>query len=253
MRAKIFWAVLISTLWAAVPLFAQTDSTNVKSIVERMIDLEKTTQEKQDTWAAERAELKARSSALQATIAFLKDRKATDEERLSALDRTLADLEQRIARAGGLEDSVKTALGQLCDAIEPSVRGDLPYRTADRQSRFDGLKSDIENPGVFPAEKIQKLFDFLQTEAAYGITVEVAEQRIAVGADTLVAQVLRTGRLGLYWRTPNGNRAGRFDRETGAWVELGSGPRGRISRAVEMALRERPIEVIALPVGRIQP
>lgn len=253
MRARIFWAVLVSTLWGAAPLLAQTDSTNVKSIVERMIDLEKNTQQKQDTWAAERAELKARSSALQATIEFLKDRKATDEERLATLDRSLADFELRISGSGSIEDSLEAVLVEVSEAMEPSVRGDLPFRIADRQSRFDGLKTDIENPGVLPAEKIRKLFEFLQTEAAYGVTVEVAEQRIAVGADTLVAQVLRAGRLGLFWRSSDGNRAGRFDRETSSWVELSGSSRSKIGRAMDMALRERPFEVIALPVGRIQP
>jgi hypothetical protein len=253
MRTTIFWAVLTSAILGAAPLLAQTDSTSVKAIVERMIDLEKIAQQKKDDWAAERAELQARSAALSATIAFLRDRKATDEERLAALNRTVADLERRIAEAASLGDTVRSALEELCGAIEPSVRGDLPYRVGDRQSRFDALRADIGNPGVIPAEKIRKCFDFLQTEAVYGITVEVADQRIAVGADTLVAQVLRTGRIGLYWRTPDGNRAGWFDREKGAWVELGGGDRGRIGRAVEMALRQRPIEVIALPVGRIQP
>jgi hypothetical protein len=253
MRKAIFWAAFVSAVCGAAPLFAQVDSTDVKAIVDRLIELEKTTQKNQEAWAADRAELQARATALKATLAFLKDRQATDETRLAALEQSLAALERQITHSGELEDSLQSALNSICDALDPIVRGDLPFRVADRQSRLDGLRSDIASPDVPPAEKVRKVFEMLQSESAYGVTVEVAEQRVAVGADTLIAQVLRVGNLALLWRTPRGDRAGRFDRATNSWVELPANARGSIRKAIEMAERERPYDVVPLPVGRIQP
>jgi hypothetical protein len=253
MRKTLLLAALISAACGASPLIAQVDSTNVKAIVDRLIALEKTTQKNQEAWAVERAELQARSTALKATLAFLKDRKATDETRFATLEQSLADLELQIAHSGEIQDSLQSALNGLCEALEPIVRGDLPFRSADRRSRLDGLKADIASADVPPAEKVRKLFEMLQTEAAYGITAEVAEQRVAVGTDTLLVEVLRVGSLALLWRTPRGDRAGRFDRATASWVELPAESRGRIGRAIEMASRERPFEVVPLPVGRIEP
>lgn len=244
---------LVSVLFGAAPASAQTDSVSVKAMVERMVEVEKTAQKNQDAWAAERADVQARCASLKATVAFLKDRKATDEERVAALDQSLADLERRIAEWNGLDDSLQVALKSLCGVLEPGVLDDLPFRAGDRQMRLAELESDVARPDASPAEKVGRLFDLLQTEAAYGITSDVSEQKVAVGADTLFAQVLRVGNLSLLWRTPDGKRGGRYDRATNSWIELPANSRGRIKRAIDMASRKRPVEVISLPVGRIQP
>lgn len=253
MTKAIFLAAFIFAVGGASPLVAQVDSTDVKAIVDRLIELEKTTQKRQEAWAVERSELQARSTALKATLAFLKDRKATDETRLATLEKTLADLGQQIAHSAELEDSLESASNALCEALEPIVQGDLPFRVGDRRSRLDALKADIAGSDVPPAEKVRKLFEMLQSEAAYGITTEVVEERVAVGADTLLVQVLRVGNLALLWRTSRGDRGGRFDRATNSWIELPAKSRSGIGRAIEMASRERPFEVVPLPVGRIQP
>jgi len=71
--------------------------------------------------------------------------------------------------------------------------------------------------------------------------------------DEVNVDVLRLGRVALFWRTPDGARAGVYDPGAAAWVERDSGERRRIGLALEMATRTRPIEVVDLPLGRIAP
>ena len=76
--------------------------------------------------------------------------------------------------------------------------------------------------------------------------------QIVVDGTEIWADVLRVGRLALFWRTPDTSRAGSFDPAAGAWIELDRGDHRAISRAMEIAARMRPIEVIGLPLGRIE-
>jgi hypothetical protein len=81
----------------------------------------------------------------------------------------------------------------------------------------------------------------------------VVQERIHVGGDSLFVDVLRLGRVSVFWRTPDGDKVGEFDRATWSWVELPGKYIRTISDAMDMAARIRPVEVISLPLGRIQP
>ena len=71
--------------------------------------------------------------------------------------------------------------------------------------------------------------------------------------EPVFANVFRLGRMSIFWKTPDGTRVGEYDRVNDRWVELPRSYARRISAAVEMADRQRPIELIQLPVGRISP
>ena len=76
-------------------------------------------------------------------------------------------------------------------------------------------------------------------EAQYGETVEVTPRTVAVGDEEIHADVLRIGRLALFWRSPDGSRVGTWDPAVGAWIELDGGAR-IIGRAMEMATAHAP-------------
>jgi hypothetical protein len=186
-------------------------------------------------------------------VAFLRERKSSDEQELSTLERNIADLDRRSVESEGLGDSLQVTLTTLYDALERCVHDDLPFRLEEREPRLSELKNDLSRPDNSPAEKIRRLLQVYQIEAAYGATADVMEQPVTLGADTFPARVLRVGRLALFWRTKDGRRVGRYDRSARSWVELGSMYRKSIGQAFDMVERRRPIEAISLPVGRIDP
>jgi hypothetical protein len=90
-------------------------------------------------------------------------------------------------------------------------------------------------------------------ETEYGKSVEVNQAEIELQGAPIFVDVLRVGRLSLFWRTPDGAKAGTFDRATWSWVELPDRYNRTIGEAMDMASRVRPVQLIALPLGRIQP
>ena len=89
--------------------------------------------------------------------------------------------------------------------------------------------------------------------ANVGDTVEVYQQRIDVEGETVFADILRLGRLSIFWQTPDGKRAGEYDRVGKKWVEFPAGFSRSIQIAIEIANKRRPIELIKVPVGRLAP
>ena len=88
-------------------------------------------------------------------------------------------------------------------------------------------------------------------ETEYGRTVEVYQNTIELDGQSLLVDILRLGRLSLFCQTPDGNVVGYYDRAAGTWVTIAPGYRNDINKAVAMARRERSIDMVTLPIGRI--
>ena len=255
MRALL---VHIAMLLSAAPLLAQSDTTSVDttsvaSIVARTLRIEQATQRAQDAWGAERSDLLTRYIALKGNVEFLMGRKANDERQLAELSESIAELQQRMADLKRLETAVRDTVRTIDGRLEQSVHGDLPFLLAEREKRLASLKSELASSDAAPAELLRRLLEALQFEAAYGSTADVTQQRLAVGADSVSAQVVRIGRLALFWRSTDGKRAGRYDRAAQTWVELPSKYGRGIGEAIDMASHLRPAGIVSLPIGRIGP
>jgi len=137
--------------------------------------------------------------------------------------------------------------------LEESVDAGLPFLPQEREMRLATVKDELVRPDVTSAEKLRRLLEVLQVEAGYASSVEVYQDVITVGEEEFHADVLRLGRAALFWRTPDGDRVGHFDPAAGLWSELPGADKRRISLAMEMADRMRTVELIDLPLGRIEP
>lgn len=211
------------------------------------------TQQQQDAWAAERADLVARWRAATADVQWLGQRRAAAALRVEAASDRVAELERRLAEADRLEASMTDTLLVLLGRLETSVERSLPFLPEERAARLESLRGVLARPDTAPAEKLRRVLEAILVEAGYGGSVEVVGQEITIGGETIHADVLRLGRVALMWRTPDGARAGVYDPGRAAWTETGSGERRRIGLAMEMAQRLRAVEVVDLPLGRIEP
>ena len=246
--------LLIGLLIAAYSLaLAQTDAGHVENTVDGTIGVQKQTQKEQDAWAKEQAELETRYRNAKAQIAYLNDRKAVEQKKADALTDRVNELQRRLDESLKLEANLQDTLRAVMNHLESWVNRDLPFLMSERSARIAGLKDELARPEVTGAEKLRRILEALQIEANYGGTVEVVQDEITVGSEKLFVDLLRIGRVSVFWRTPDGNRVGEYDVATRKWVELPDSYSRTLGRAMDMAMRIRPTELIALPLGRIQP
>jgi len=254
MRRSLFTSVVLAGLAAAsLPLPAQTGFEDVKETVDEAIGVRKETQESQDAWTKEKAELTLRFRTARANVAYLTERKDFEERKAQALSESIAELERRLDESSRLRASLQDTLSALLIRLEDWVERDLPFLEEEREARLASLREEIVNPETIGAEKLRRILEALMIETNYGNTVEVTQDEIRLGDEDLFVDVLRLGRVSLFWRTTDHERAGEFDRATDRWVELDGRYKGPIGEAMEMATRIRPVEVISLPLGRIEP
>jgi hypothetical protein len=232
---------------------AQTEPVQVEATIDSTIGIRQATQQQADTWSSDRAALAQRYRAAEASIAYLTERRRLAADRLGGLEGRVGELQRRLAESARLQTGLEDTLGVFFARLEAWVASDLPFLPAERHLRLDHLRQELARPEVPPSEKLRRLLEAFQIEAQYGGTAEVYQDRVLVGADSLFVDVLRLGRLSLFWRTPDGARAGEYDRAAGAWVDLPGKHHRAIGLAMEMAERRRTVDLVSLPLGRIRP
>ena len=232
--------------------FAQ-DAGDLQETVQESVSTRQDTQHKLDDWAEQKADLTTRFRAARANVEWLQGRRSEELEKVDALEGRIAEMGRRLMEAQRLEGSIQDSLMVILVELENSVGEGLPFLPEERDLRLRSVRRDLVQPDVPSAEKLRRLLEALQVEAGYASTVEVYQDRIEIDGQEVHADVLRLGRLSLFWRTPDGNRVGHYDRAAGVWTELWGRHDRAISRAMEMATRIRPMALVDLPLGRIEP
>ena len=250
MKRAVLVALLL-VLMVEQPL-AQSSVDDVRETVQGTVDIDQRTQKERDAWASEQAGLEARYRTAKANIAYLAERMAGEEKAVAGLTESIEELERRERESKLLRSNLQDTLDAIMSRLEEFVAQDLPFLTDERERRLGVLCRELTRPEVTGAEKLRLLLEALQVETEYGKSVEVNQQEIMLEGTSMFADVLHVGRVSLFWQTPDGEKVGTFDRGSWEWVELPASYGRTIGDAIEMASRIRPVELIALPLGRVQ-
>ncbi|MCW7753899.1 DUF3450 domain-containing protein [Desulfobotulus sp. H1] len=219
---------------------------------EKGMEAEAGTQKAREAWARERRELLSRMESLEEENRRL----GRDRDRLSRsrdhLERDVAAIERELMEARRLEDELDGRLDEVLLRLEGSMASDLPFLEEERTQRLAMLQDLMVDPDAGPAERLRRIMEALRIEADYGFTVELGRIPLQLGQDEVLAQVLRLGRLGLFYRTGDG-RVGYYDAGEKRWQPLEASWDASFARAFDVATRKRAPELVTLPVGRILP
>ena len=136
---------------------------------------------------------------------------------------------------------------RMIEGIERSVALDVPFLMREREERIAALKDIMERSDVSVAEKFRKVMEAYQIELDYGTTTEAYEQTLTFGDETRNYNMLRIGRIGLYFQSEDATITGRWDNEAREWVEDNSA-RNEVRTGLRMARQLIAPEIITVPV-----
>lgn len=138
---------------------------------------------------------------------------------------------------------------RMIDGLEQSISLDVPFLLDERTERIDALKDIMERSDVSVAEKFRKVMEAFQIENDYGTSSEWYRQSITLeDGSTRDYNVLRIGRVGLYFQSDDTRITGRWDTEVGDWVEDNSA-RNEIRKGLRMAKQLIAPELILIPIN----
>lgn len=145
-------------------------------------------------------------------------------------------------------------MARMVEVLDQWVRLDTPFLPEERRLRVDSLRGLLGRTDVPLAEKFRRVVEAYRIEAEYGLSIEAYAGSLSAGEGTgegtQSVNFVRVGRVGLYYLSLDGRRAGVWDSRAGTWRELPEQHRAGIEHAMEIAQKLAPPDLVRLPLPR---
>ena len=161
---------------------------------------------------------------------------------------TLEDISISMDQVDVINRQIFPLMERMIDGIEQSIALDIPFLLEERTKRVEVLKETIERSDVSVAEKFRKVMEAYQIEMDYGSSNEYYVQSLEVDGSVREYNMLRIGRVGLYFQSDDTSITGWWNAELGAFEELGNEHRNEVRKGIRVARQLIAPELVLLPV-----
>ncbi|WP_051327480.1 DUF3450 domain-containing protein [Desulfatibacillum aliphaticivorans] len=251
MNPKYFLCFLL--MLAASPALAGNVLDTVEKPLGDSIHIRQDAQKKMDKWGVERQELEARYRELQSLVEQQTKTLNASKEREQSLEQAAAQKQTRLENARRMGEELTPFLHDSLSRLELLIYEGDAFLIPERQARLDRLRTTISAPDISPGEMYRKVMEAFLVEAEYGNTVEVYRETLNVEGADIRANVLRFGRLAMFCQTLDEKQCGVLDSATGQWRRLPAKFVPELSRAFSMAQKQLPMDIVSLPLGKVNP
>jgi hypothetical protein len=161
---------------------------------------------------------------------------------------TLEDISISMDQVDVINRQIFPLMERMIDGVEQSVALDIPFLMEERTNRVAALKETLERSDVSVAEKFRKVMEAYQIEMDYGSSNDYYTQSLEIGGSVREYNMLRIGRVGLYFQSDDTSVTGWYNAELGAFEELGNEHRNEVRKGIRVARQLIAPELILLPV-----
>jgi hypothetical protein len=161
---------------------------------------------------------------------------------------TLDDISLSMDQVDVINRQIFPLMERMIDGLEQSIALDIPFLMEERTGRVDTLKDIMERSDVSVAEKFRKVMEAYQIENDYGSSSETYRQSLEIEGTVRDYNMLRIGRIGLYFQSDDSRITGAWDAGQNAYVILGNEHRNEIKKGIRMAKDLIAPELLLLPV-----
>jgi len=189
------------------------------------------------------------------TLNEYKALKSYDDQLSKIIDAQFAEIANINNQIDSLDDiniDILPLLKTMTDTLRKVINIDIPFLKEPRIDRVNNLDELLLRADITTAEKFRKVFEAYQIEANFGKTIENYPGYIVLNGDEVAVDFFRLGRLGLYYRTPNGKETGFWNLNTNDWSHEGSGLDDDIKVALDISNRQSPPNFITLPLKPVE-
>jgi hypothetical protein len=242
--AAVFIAV--SALTVSGGVFAQTVD-QILQADQRRLNLAQQSQERINNIVEGTRSLEDEYRAINKEIDGLKVYNRLMTAQVEGQTATLEDIALSMDRVDVINRQIFPLMERMIDGLDQSVQLDVPFLMEERTKRIADLKAIMERSDVTVAEKFRKVMEAYQIENEYGTSSEHYEQTLTFDNATRSFNMLRIGRIGLYFQSDDTKITGRWNNETREW-ELYDSARNEVRKGLRMARQLIAPELIVIPV-----
>ena len=245
---RIGVALFATTIIAASgSVFAQTVD-QVLQAEDRRLNLAQQSQERINTIVEGTRSLEDQYRAINKEIDGLKVYNRLMTAQTSGQQAVLDDIALSMDQVDVINRQIFPLMERMIDGLEQSVNLDVPFLMEERTDRVTSLKNIMERSDVSVAEKFRKVMEAFQIENDYGTSSEWYTQSLTLDDATRSYNILRIGRIGLYFQSDDAKITGRWDNTARQWV-MDDSARAEIRKGLRMARQLIAPELIIVPVA----
>lgn len=168
---------------------------------------------------------------------------------VKAQEAEMEDLAGSIDKVTVIERQITPLMIRMIDGLEQFVELDLPFLLEERRKRVADLRALMERADVTVAEKFRRVTEAYQVEIDYGRTMLAYKGTLTLDGATREVNMLRVGRIGLYYQTVDASSTGVWNPGTGAWEALDSSEaRNQVRQGLRIANKQVAPDLLLLPV-----
>ena len=161
---------------------------------------------------------------------------------------TLEDIGLSMDQVDVINRQIFPLMERMIDGLDQSIKLDIPFLMEERTGRVDNLKDIMSRSDVSVAEKFRKVMEAYQIENEYGSTIEDYKQSLTIDGATRSFNMLRIGRIGLYFQSDDTKITGRWDNDNRTW-EIDNSARNEVRKGLRVARQLVAPELIIIPVS----
>ncbi|MBT8114216.1 MAG: DUF3450 domain-containing protein [Arenicella sp.] len=171
------------------------------------------------------------------------------QKQLDAQQKAQADIRKSIANSKDLEPQIVPLLNKMLGALEQFIRADLPFHMDDRMESISELKSLMLNSEASNSDRFRNIMDIYTVETEYGNTYEAYPGTVVIEGVETPVDMLRVGRLGLYYQTKDQKQSGRYDMASKSFQPLPDSANRDIRKAIKIAAKTIAPELMSVPIS----
>ncbi|MEA2080386.1 MAG: DUF3450 domain-containing protein [Pseudomonadota bacterium] len=137
---------------------------------------------------------------------------------------------------------------RMIDQLGLFLETDLPFLPAERRQRVSLLRELLDRADVTLAEKYRRVLEAYQIELDYGRTIEAYRDELDVNGTRRTVDMLRVGRIGLYYQSLDGKYSGYRDQASKTWVALDGMDRLAVRQGLRVARQQVAPELLRVQV-----
>ena len=253
MIKRIFLSTTVFLLMANLFVFAQTDLEKTENTMKSAIEREGQVQEKIENWTSDKEDLVSEIRTIQTTNTWLEYQIQKYNIYIDRLNQQIELLNKKRLEARKVREGLEPYLEkEVLVQLDEFIASDMPFYEEVRIQGVKDAKNTMNAPRGTLSEKLSQVLSILEIEANYGREVGTSDETLALDGRETEVTILRFGRVSMFYISLDGKKVGWWNEQTRAWEALPKNFGREINRALQMAKRERTVDLIHIPVGAVK-
>ena len=161
---------------------------------------------------------------------------------------TVASLTDQISSVAETQQNIVPLLLRMIEVLEEFVSLDAPFLKEERIARVELIKNMMDRPDVSLPDKYRRIMEAYQIEMEYGRTIETMTDTIQTNDTPSTVDILRIGRISIFYQTLDGKESGYWDKQDKQWKTLSQDYNRSIAQGILIAKKQAPPDLIKLPI-----